>query len=344
MFDRKTIRETLRNWKERGIAWKVRNMPIPWLFCLKVRESGWTQFLYPILIALGPAVLGWGKLAPSSADIANGAEPLPFTVATAAFLQKHPLLTIACYFLPLIAIPLKGLGKWFDKRVKMYQEFSGDGLLKLLRIFQGVVASKAGSLGLRSKSILWTKENVEKVTNVLREKNAAQAFQIRELVAGIYTIWDHMLGPTDAKIKVTLVTIWDDVIYDFVYFLPKESGPISTSAKLRHRCSGFSYASREGKLHIVENVRKEFTRGQRKADKRRFWADEPRDGSLICFPVYDRNLARVVMAISVFSDKNGTFKEAERQKYEYVLQLFEQRLLVEYNLLLLEMFAPQPSN
>jgi hypothetical protein len=41
--------------------------------------------------------------------------------------------------------------------------------------------------------------------------------------------------------------------------------------------------------------------------------------------------------ISVFSDKNNVFREAERKKYEFVLAPFAKRVLVEYNLLAIQM-------
>lgn len=339
MFVWKRLRDKMSGYKDRIVAWKHRNIPIPWLMCVKIRDSGWTHFIYAMLIALGPALLGWAKLAPTAAEIQNGKEAWPFTRALADFFVKHPNLTVACYFLPLVAIPMKGIGKWFDKRVKIYEHFSGDGVLKLLRIFQGVVANKAEALGVRSKPITWDGASAIMMVNALRDNHREQVSQMRELMVGLYTIFTHMVGETDAALKVTLVAIHNDTIQDFVYFLPKESGPISIPEKLRHKTSGFSTAARDRKLLIVENVRREINRGQNKPERRRFWAEEPRDGALLCYPVYDRNLARVVIAISVFADKNSVFKEAERKKYEYVLHQFEKRLLVEYNNLMLELFS-----
>ena len=87
---------------------------------------------------------------------------------------------------------------------------------------------------------------------------------------------------------------------------------------------------------IIENLRKEITRGQKHPKKRRFVSDNMRDGAVICYPVYDRNLARIVLIISLYTDMVNGFKEAERKKYEYVLDQFSKRMLVEYNHLLVE--------
>ena len=304
-----------------------------------IRNKLLLEVLWGVVVASAPLSVGWAKLAPKTEEIAAGKKPWLLTKEFADFYDANPKIAFFCFLLPAIAVGLKFLFQWLDKKAKRFRNLPDEGLVTLLRIFLNVVGKKMERTGLKTGEILNANPAIDAFNKnlLLSNRNTAQHNQIESLIDGLYTIFESIIEEPRATLKVTLVLTSQDTFGSWVYFLPQDDGPTTQEAILRKPNSSFSTAVKlRSKTLIVENIRKEIIKEQKSPQKSRFAVDGETDGSILCYPIHHRNLNKVIFVVSVFADKNDVFKEIEREKYEYIFSQFAKRLLVEYNLLVIE--------
>ena len=297
------------------------------VFCWyeKLRTSLWVQFFYSLILALGPIVVGYSRM--GAAD--KTATAPPFSQSLAVFFNSHPNWTFICCLLPCVAVLMKFVGHGMEKKLKFYRHINDKGLVHLLNIFDGVVGKKMEMLGKKTLKLFQDNADVQIDEKCfLNDPPLPQMHQIHALMDGLFHMFRVITEEERCSIKITLAFIRNAKIHSWIYFLPQDLGPVASIEDLQHKCSGFSQCVRANKTLIIGDLEKEFRKNEQ---KKRFFSKEPREGSLICFPVFHRNLSKVLFVISIITDKKGTFKDGERDKYSFVLSSFAKRILVEYD-------------
>lgn len=125
-------------------------------------------------------------------------------------------------------------------------------------------------LGNKVKAALPNDNEVDQLNGKLFKADSDQLSQIKALVDGLYAIFRYITEESKCNLKVTIGAMVGKRIDSFIYFLPQDDGPATDMGKLRHDNSGFSVCAKHEKLIIVENLKTEHTRGQKKPEKRRF--------------------------------------------------------------------------
>lgn len=141
----------------------------------------------------------------------------------------------------------------------------------------------------------------------------------------------------DIDFKVGLMSIKNDEIDDWSYYLPINRQPRTSIEDLKRKESTISRCIKSKHTEIVEDVRTEMLRRERGCPEEdiryiKGGSDDTENGSLICYPIISITTRKLIYVISVVASEKKFFESSEKKYFEWVLERFAIRLALEHSL------------
>lgn len=155
--------------------------------------------------------------------------------------------------------------------------------------------------------------------------------QCQRIVDAMYSFYCNV-DDLDTKFKVVLYFIDEEKIKDNAIYAPLDSPPTTPVKSLSAQDSPIMTAVRKREPVILESVRS--SNGSAKFVFRD--QEDHRDGSLLCYPIMINHIGSAPMVLSIFTDTPKYFNKENRVAYDYVFKKFQNRLAIEYCLMVLK--------
>lgn len=141
---------------------------------------------------------------------------------------------------------------------------------------------------------------------------------------------------SDVDFKVGLMSIENDAIDDWKYFLPITKPPQTSLEVLGRKESTISRCLASKHTEIVPDVKKEIKK-QRNGltDDIRYVkgnTSEKEHGSQICYPIISVTTKKIIYVITISASKKNFFNENELHIYKWILERFATRIALEHSL------------
>jgi len=255
------------------------------------------------------------------------------------FKKSHPTLLGSVdshqwiEYIALLLPPLLILLNFFQIEIlKQIDKYKRPPIRTILALIDGIndaVSKKLECVGAQNRRKTGLPENGMPADPV----NPTE--QIKLLVRSVHQVFVTDSGFNDElTIKVTLARMNEHQIFDhFVCYQPYVLPP--NVENLKSKNATFSVAAREGKIIIIPNIAKELNKGKRARYVRSHNADE-NSGSLIAYPLFSRHLEKSPLVLSIKCSAPKYFSDNAKNRYEFLIGPFAQRILLEYNNSLLE--------
>ncbi len=260
----------------------------------------WSVIVIPLVVAIPPTVLG----------LASQFDTLK------TFFDANTTITLICAFwVPLIVIPGAILRRLFSDSLSTQQ------LTYLVNLLAGSIGKKIERMHSFLTHVESNKVEIsnQKIIEVLNPK-----LQMVDIMANLWCMF-HPLSPS--KVKVSLAKMGQNHIEEFVCWHPGDVRPRNTVQKLQHEECTFSVARRTKEIVVIEDVAKESA----KQAGQRFHRTNGAQGSIIAYPVIDRGTDEVPYVLSVCAAEPNSLLEKNKAVYEFLLEQFAQRVVMEYH-------------
>lgn len=229
---------------------------------------------------------------------------------------------------PSLLITLSGIIS--ERAKKNKDQMPVENLYALLRCLDGVVGLKES----RFRNFLSnnTSKNGTEEKEVFRSITQPQ-IQIAELTRAICDLFNALYPESNQKlIRVVLAQLNGGRVEEIPVHYPNDEDPVASLEVLNSPSSTIMTCLKQRKIIVVSSIKKEVTRHHK---KRRFNPSAAKEeGSIICYPI-KWGKSDIPFVVSIHCDQDGLFKEAETAYYEFLLERFELRLRLEYNLALI---------
>ena len=245
------------------------------------------------------------------------------------FTQGSTFLSLAILWAyPSLLITLSGFIS--DRAKKNRDQMPVENLYALLRCLDSVVGLKEN----RFRNFL----NDPNLKNGAAEKGVFRAItqpqiQIAELTRAICDLFNALYPESNQKlIRVVLAQLSEGKVEGIPVYYPNDEDPIASLEVLNSSSSTIMTCLKQRKIVVVSSIKKEVTRHHK---KRRFNPSAAKEeGSIICYPI-KWGKSDIPFIVSIHCDQDGLFKETETAYYQFLLERFELRLKLEYNLALI---------
>lgn len=203
--------------------------------------------------------------------------------------------------------------------------------LLLLESFQKVVSSKIHRFSTELQEL--QKRKIEKNDSI----NTEQVFNTitkpdQQIIIIIHTLFYFLDSITrDIEFRVRLAEINNNKPIKWFTHAPEYPHPQTNIESLQHPDSTISTCLKSGKMEIIESIAEEIKR-----PKRRCVEIDGRQGSILCYPIFQQANRSYPYVISIYASRDGYFMEKKRDLYSLILDQFALRIQLEHNLLLLK--------
>jgi len=196
----------------------------------------------------------------------------------------------------------------------------------LLESFQTVVASKIHRFSTELQEFQKRGSvNKEQIFNTITKPDQ----QIIIIIHALFHFLDSITR--DIEFRVRLAEINNKKPTKWFAYAPEYPPPQINIESLQHPDSTISVCLKSGKMEIVESIAEEIKR-----PKRRCVEIDGRQGSILCYPVFQQANGIHPYVISIYASRDGFFMEKKRDLYNLILNQFALRIQLEHNLILLK--------
>lgn len=198
--------------------------------------------------------------------------------------------------------------------------------LILLESFQEIVASKTHRFSTELQEFRKKNQtNKEQIFNTITKPDQ----QIIIIVHTLYYFLDSVTK--DIEFRVRLAEIGNGKATKWFTYAPEYPSPQTGIEALQHPDSTISVCLKSGRMEIIESIVEET-----KKPKRRCVEIDGRQGSILCYPVFQQANGSHPYVISIYANRDGYFREKKRDLYNLILNQFALRIQLEHNLILLK--------
>jgi hypothetical protein len=195
-----------------------------------------------------------------------------------------------------------------------------DDLVRLIGWVRRIVESKSRRFHDAQRDL---QTNIDPAT-IFRTITRPDA-QIKKIVEAIHGFFSHDVAADEERLKVSLMRWNTEKQHLYVYdWFPDASRPRSSPENFKDNrtIAGLAYFGKD--TIVSEDVQKD-PRYAKLADRD--------DGSMFAYPVCDDISGRTVFVVNLFSTKIGRFKSADKPKLSVPMEVFGERLALEFRLL-----------
>lgn len=180
---------------------------------------------------------------------------------------------------------------------------------------------------LRSEDAKYTTNKVFKAITKPEE-------QSRLILEALETFFKHTYEGID--FKVGLMSIKNDEIDDWKYFLPRNRPPRTSLDDLKQKESTISRCIESMQTEIIPDVKKEIIKQKQGVTSTTRYikgaTSDKEDWSQICYPIISVTTKKVIYVITVAASKKNFFKQSEIKNFEWIFEKFAIRLALEHSL------------
>jgi hypothetical protein len=278
-----------------------------------LEDSWWGKFfLRPLMLTLPAIILTVGQLVKNVGDVFNA----------------HPWLTWCVAALPFVI----ELGLSLLRERIGLPKLTNQGYYDLMSIIdRDIVGSKMNRFGEKAKEVANRKKGQHRLTCTEIFKEITQPEQQFQVISrAIFDYFMSTMRQDSVDLEVFIVETDDTKPIARLAFYPKNHVPMPVE-KLQPDASAFCTALRIKQMHIIPDTEKEA--GKARPGYLKIDGDYNGPSSMICYPIKHGELDRYVMAVAIRAKKTDVFRVSDRVQYQYVMEVFERRLLIEYSLL-----------
>lgn len=247
-----------------------------------------------------------------------------------SFLMDNPILIISTA--TIVAILYQALYKFLKAKTKSKND-KGMVAAGLLAALERPVNKKRERFAkevdnfVRSKTTKYTTNNVFKAITKPED-------QSKLILEALELFFKHTYE--DIEFKIGLMSIKNNSVDTWKYFLPLNRPPRTSLDELRRPESTISRCIKSMQIEIVQDVRKEISKQQQGVNDATCYVkgatSETEDWSQLCYPLISVTTKEVIYVITIAASQKKFFKNNEKKHFEWVLERFAIRLALEHSL------------
>jgi len=246
---------------------------------------------------------------------------LPNQVVIQSWLVRNTVVVLFMIAWPFLTQIIEKLYCWRLDIVKASDDLSHDDWMFFAVAINNVVGQKSK----RFADFIVTPDTS---TGDIFLEITQPGIQITSLISGLYAFIQNVTR--DKTLKIVLAVIDNNKPVDWRVYLPMDKVPSKTLLEQADQTL-FAYCACNREKVAVPDIAKEL----RREDSRYALGANPRDmkGSILCYPIehsYKDN--RVIYALSIKSEKVNVFNDDFITRYDYIIDSFITRLVLETNL------------
>lgn len=208
---------------------------------------------------------------------------------------------------------------------------NSDEILAIVSAIDSVVDSKNHRFLEATKRTIREKWDARRTFNEITKPEQ----QIALLVYAIQGVFEFIYNQ-EVQIKVGLMEIVNDKPTEWFAFAPKDLPPRTGAQDLSAKSSAIMRALDSGGLIVVESMKKELQKDNKRDRRCVKGRGDDNNGSLMAIPIYCPNTRQAIYVLSIKADIENTFSQGEAERYKWILQaLFFKRIILEHHLLLM---------
>lgn len=174
------------------------------------------------------------------------------------------------------------------------------------------------------------KHTTHKVFKAITKPEEQSTLILESLASFLKTAYSNV------EFKVGLMSIKNNSVDDWKYFLPITQPPKTSLEVLRRKESTISRCIESKHIEIVSDVKKEIKRqSQGLTDNIRYIkgnTSEKEQGSQLCYPIISLTTKDVIYVITISASERNFFNESELRTYKWILERFATRVALEHSL------------
>lgn len=246
------------------------------------------------------------------------------------WLMENPLLVIISA--AIIAITYQTLYKFLESYSKSTNDKS-EVATRLVTALERPVDKKRERFAEEVNNFLRLKDT-KYTTNKVFKAITKPEDQSRLILEALETFFKHTYEGID--FKVGLMSVENNEIDDWKYFLPRNRPPRTSLEDLRRKESTISRCINSMQTEIIPDVKKEIENQREGVTSTTRYikgaTSDKEDWSQICYPIISVTTKKVIYVITVAASKKNFFKQSELKNFEWVLEKFAIRLALEHSL------------
>lgn len=246
------------------------------------------------------------------------------------WLMENPLFVIASA--AIVAIVYQTLYKFLESNLKSTNDKS-EVAIRLVTALERPVDRKRERFAEEVNNFLRVKET-NYTTNKVFKAITKPEDQSRLILEALETFFKHTYE--GIEFKVGLMSIKNDQIDDWKYFLPRNKPPRTSLEDLRLKESTISRCIESMQTEIIPDVKKEIAKQKAGVTFTTRYikgaTSDKEEWSQICYPIISVTTKKVIYVITVAASKRNFFKQSELKNYEWVIEKFAIRLALEHSL------------
>lgn len=205
-----------------------------------------------------------------------------------------------------------------------------EGLLHLKEALEKIVQFKADRFEMESKPLLTGTASAADIFKAITKPDQ----QIAHIAHTLHSFLEVITDDVKFKVRIIQADSTGKPI-DWYTYAPSTRKPSTPISVLQHHDSSVATSLRLKKMFVVENINE----AANKSGGRQYVMthSDPEDevGSLICYPIYLKQLEYSPLVLAISSDK-PYFKKSKKELYRWILDQFVLRIQLEYSLVLLK--------
>lgn len=246
------------------------------------------------------------------------------------FLKQSQLISIIVVYVSIHLF--QSLKVFINHCAKPDSVLNRDNILSIIESVDFVVTAKKDRFLQETKKALI--ENWDKPT--IFNKITQPEQQIALLVCAIKAHFEHRLK-YKVEFRVGLMRVKEGGLVDWFAFAPTTHPPRTGVDVLSSPSSTIMRALTTQGMVIVQDIQKELKKPSKNQRKFVKGNTQPHNnGSVLAVPVYCPNTRKPIYVLSILGNRQNCLQECHRELYEWILDHFQSRLIIEHHLYLLK--------
>ncbi len=247
---------------------------------------------------------------------------------TLVFIKNYNLIGLISltFILAIASIFRDCIKEWGQPKSSLNR----NDIVSLLDSFGQIVENKSQRFLASTKLCFekkWTPEKVFKEITVPEQ-------QLMLLTKGVQGVFETLFN-NEINFRVGLLRIEDDNPSHWQAFYPTDAPPRTSITELSKPESTIKSALQAQDLFIIEDIQKELGKTGKDCHFIRGSTNRFKKGSIAAYPIYCPNTCNAIYVLSILASKK-CLTNKDRDLYEWILQHFKQRIILEHHLLIMK--------
>jgi hypothetical protein len=211
-------------------------------------------------------------------------------------------------------------------------ELNREDFHSILATINEVVSAKMARFLKATKTALSENWSKDRIFSEITQPDQ----QIALLVKAVHGLFEY-LSKNKVNFRVGLIKIDKGKPSEFFCFQPEEHPPKTKISTLGAPTSSVMRAIQNGNMVLVSDIQKELKKKNK--DERNFVKGNKKpadDGSILTYPIYCPNTKEPIYVLSILGKEKNSIDENNKELYEWLLDHFLPRIIIEHHLLIMK--------